>query len=210
MPTWTDFTRHPNYDAFWQRQAFAPYLTAVKLPILNVAGWWDQEDFYGPQKIYELMERHDTEQRNYFVAGPWNHGGWSGNGTQARRHRFRQRYRAVLPREDFSAVVRSLAARTRARWKLAEATVFETGANEWKEHEAWPPKQRRGGAALVLPRGPAPGVRRAGGSGFDEYVSDPANPCRTARGPCRRPIRGRSGACGWCRISASWTTVRTC
>src|SRR3954454_12136850 len=69
VPTWTDFTRHPNYDAFWQKQAFARYLTAVKLPILHVAGWWDQEDFYGPQKIYELMERHDTQQRNYFVAG---------------------------------------------------------------------------------------------------------------------------------------------
>ena len=115
VPTWTDFTRHPNYDAFWQRQAFAPYLNAVKLPILHVAGWWDQEDFYGPQKIYELMERHDTEQRNYFVAGPWNHGGWNGNGTQTGRDRFRQRYGGALPGEDFSAVVRSLAARRRAR-----------------------------------------------------------------------------------------------
>jgi predicted acyl esterase len=82
VPTWTDFTRHPNYDTFWQRQAFAPYLNAVKLPIIHVAGWWDQEDFYGPQKIYELMERHDAERRNYFVAGPWNHGGWNGNGKK--------------------------------------------------------------------------------------------------------------------------------
>ena len=31
VPTWTDFTRHPNYDAFWQKQAFAPYLTSAEM-----------------------------------------------------------------------------------------------------------------------------------------------------------------------------------
>jgi hypothetical protein len=36
----------------WQRQAMRPYLTRVTVPTLNVAGWWDQEDFYGPVTIY--------------------------------------------------------------------------------------------------------------------------------------------------------------
>ena len=48
------------------------------MPTLNVAGWWDQEDFYGPLKIYETLEQHDTKHLNYLVVGPWNHGGWSG------------------------------------------------------------------------------------------------------------------------------------
>ncbi len=26
IPTWNDFVAHPNYDAFWQKQAMAPYL----------------------------------------------------------------------------------------------------------------------------------------------------------------------------------------
>ena len=47
------------------------------MPTLNVAGWWDQEDFYGPIKIYELLEKHDTNHENFLVVGPWNHGGWS-------------------------------------------------------------------------------------------------------------------------------------
>src|SRR3990170_3870808 len=45
LPTWNDFVNHPDYDAFWQRQGFAPWLTRVTVPTLNVAGWWDQEDF---------------------------------------------------------------------------------------------------------------------------------------------------------------------
>jgi uncharacterized protein len=48
LPTWNDFVNHPDYDAFWKRQAFAPWLNRVTVPTLNVAGWWDQEDFYGP------------------------------------------------------------------------------------------------------------------------------------------------------------------
>src|ERR1017187_541014 len=78
-----------------------PYLNAVKLPMIHVAGWWDQEDFYGPQKIYELMERHDAEGRNYFVAGTLEPRRVEREREEAGGDRFRQRYGGVLPGEDF-------------------------------------------------------------------------------------------------------------
>ncbi|MDB4911349.1 MAG: hydrolase CocE/NonD family protein, partial [Gemmatimonadetes bacterium] len=56
IPSWNDFATHPDYDAFWRRQAVAPNLNRVRVPTLNVAGWWDQEDFFGPIKIYETLE----------------------------------------------------------------------------------------------------------------------------------------------------------
>ena len=77
LPTWNDFVAHPNYDAFWKQEAMPYILTKPKVPNLNVAGWWDQEDAYGPMKIYELMEKNDPDHLNYLVAGPWNHGGWA-------------------------------------------------------------------------------------------------------------------------------------
>ena len=160
VPTWTDFTRHPNYDAFWQRQAFAPYLTAVKMPILHVAGWWDQEDFYGPQKIYELMERHDTEQRNYFVAGPWNHGGWSGNGSRLGAIDFGSDTALYYPRENFSAVVRSLAAR-RGRLETRRGDGLRDRRERVEGASGLAAEERRRNPPLVLPRRPASGVRRA-------------------------------------------------
>ena len=82
LPTWDDFRLHPNYDAFWQRQAMRPYLKRVTVPTLNVAGWWDQEDFYGPVTIYRELEKHDSLSRNFLVVGPWKHGGWSGGTGQ--------------------------------------------------------------------------------------------------------------------------------
>jgi len=88
LPTWNDFVKHPNYDAFWKAQAMPYLLTKPKVPNLNVAGWWDQEDFYGPMKIYQLLEKEDPDHLNYLAAGPWNHGGW-GRGRAIRWGRFR-------------------------------------------------------------------------------------------------------------------------
>jgi hypothetical protein len=114
IPTWNDFATHPDYDAFWKRQAFAPWLTRVTAPTLNVAGWWDQEDFYGPLKIYDLLERHDSAHENFLVVGPWNHGGWSsGEGRKLGRVDFGSATAAYYRRENPRAVFRVLLERQR-------------------------------------------------------------------------------------------------
>ena len=63
LPTWNDFVKHPNYDAFWKTQSLEPRLNKVTVPTLNVGGWYDQEDFRGPQKIYELLEKNDAKNQ---------------------------------------------------------------------------------------------------------------------------------------------------
>src|SRR6202022_2352712 len=77
IPSWNDFAAHPNYDDFWKHHALANGLKETTVPTLNVAGWWDQEDFYGPVDTYERLEKNDSKHLNFFVAGPWNHGGWA-------------------------------------------------------------------------------------------------------------------------------------
>src|SRR5260370_22111995 len=85
LPTWNDFVKHPNYDAFWKAQAMPYLLTKPKVPNLNVAGWGDPEDFYGPMKNYELLEKDEPGHLNYLAAGPWNHGGGGAGGGGAAR-----------------------------------------------------------------------------------------------------------------------------
>jgi putative CocE/NonD family hydrolase len=175
LPTWEDFRHHPSYDAFWQRLAFAPYLTAVKVPIIHTAGWWDQEDFYGPQKIYELLEKHDSGHRNYFVAGPWNHGQWEGEG---------RRLDAIDFGSDTSAYYRERIfqpwfdywLRDQGTLRLAEATTFETGTNEWREYDSWPPRQDVEMRKLYFHEGRRLSFDAPTGADYDEYVSDPSNP----------------------------------
>ncbi len=196
LPTWNDFVNHPDYDAFWKRQGFAPWLNRVTVPTLNVAGWWDQEDFYGPIKIYELLERHDKANQNFLVVGPWNHGGWSrGDGQKLGRIDFGSATAAYYRRE---VMARFLAhhLKGKANPELPEALTFRTGANEWTRHEAWPPKrdvtarklyfQANGKLSFDAPPATAKPA-------FDSYVSDPANPV-----PYRpRPIEVRAGWSTW-------------
>ncbi|MGI9065989.1 MAG: CocE/NonD family hydrolase [Pyrinomonadaceae bacterium] len=196
IPSWADFVNRPDYDEFWKRQAFAPWLNRVTVPTLNVAGWWDQEDFYGPIKIYELLERHDKSNQNFLVVGPWNHGGWSrGEGRKLGRIDFGSptaaHYRRSILAPFFAYHLKGKGSPERP-----EALTFRTGANEWVEHDSWPPKRNVVGRRLYLqangklsfdpPSATAPPA-------FDSYISDPANPIPDIP----RPIQLRSGWSTW-------------
>ena len=178
IPTWTDFVNHPNFDDFWQRQTVIRYITEVKVPILNVAGWWDQEDFYGPQKIYSKLESYDRRHLNYFVAGPWNHGGWNGQGSRLGPIAFgsdtAKQYRETMRDAWFDHWVRG-----EGPQRLPEATAFETGTNQWRQYDSWPPsgaaQRRLYFAADRRLTFDAP-AQNSTASAYDEYVSDPANP----------------------------------
>jgi putative CocE/NonD family hydrolase len=196
LPTWNDFVNHPDYDAFWKRQSFAPWLNRATVPMLNVAGWWDQEDFYGPIKIYELLERHDSANKNFLVVGPWNHGGWSrGDGQKLGRIDFGSATAAYYRREVLAPFL-AYYLKGKGTESFPEALTFRTGANQWVRHDAWPPKSNVTVRRLSFqPHGklsfdPPPATPD---EAFDSYVSDPANPV-----PYRpRPIDVHSGWTTW-------------
>jgi len=203
VPTWNDFVAHPNYDAFWQRQTILSHIKGPnRVPTLNVAGWWDQEDFYGPVAIYLAWEKYDTARVNFLVVGPWRHGGWNvpdgnklGNidfGSPTARH-FREKIQAPFFRYYL-----------KGQGSLAqpEATTFAAGANEWRTWEAWPARnnvtprpvyfQPKRGLSFDLPR--------AGRDTLDEYVSDPARPV---------PYRARPIQWTYDRRGSGWYTWLT-
>jgi uncharacterized protein len=195
IPTWLDFVNHPDYDAFWKRQAFAPWLNKVTVPTLNVAGWWDQEDFYGPIKIYELLERHDKARQNFLVVGPWNHGGWSrGDGRKLGRVDFGSAT-AEYYRKNILAPFFAYYLKDKGTFERPEAMTFRTGVNEWVNHDVWPPKRDVVDRKLYLSADRKLSFDPPANSGqaFDSYISDPENPV-----PYRpRPIELRSGWTTW-------------
>jgi putative CocE/NonD family hydrolase len=200
VPTWNDYAAHPNYDAFWQRQGVAKYLDRVKVPTLNVAGWWDQEDFYGPIKIYETLEPHDVQHRNYLVVGPWNHGGWSGpSGRKLGDVDFGSET-ALYYRKSIQAPWFAFWLKDKGTLRLAEATTFETGTNRWMSHDSWPPRKNVSprrfytGANGRLSTEPPSG---AAAQAFDAYVSDPANPVPYRRRPILPTFSGGGSWARW-------------
>ena len=179
IPTWNDYVAHPDYDAFWQRQTLIPHLREVKVPTLNVAGWWDQEDFYGPVRIYDALERHDTKRLNHLVVGPWNHGGWSrGAGERLGAIPFGSATSQYF-RDEVQAPWFAYFLKDKGRLTLPEALTFEAGSNRWQRWDAWPPTRNTEDRQLYF--GPSEALSfdkptDVGGQAFDSYVSDPAHP----------------------------------
>ena len=99
------------------------------MPNLNVAGWWDQEDFDGPMKIYEMMEKNDTDHKNYLVVGPWNHGGWAyGEGNKLGNVEFGNSTARYF-REKIQAPWFAYWLKDKGKLPVEEAVTYETGAN---------------------------------------------------------------------------------
>ena len=178
LPTWNDFVAHPNYDAFWKQQAMPYLLTKPRVPDLNVAGWWDQEDFYGPIKIYDLLEKNDPDHLNYLVAGPWNHGGWGhGPGESLGEIPFGSDT-ALYFRQKIEARWFAYWLKNKGSLPLKEALLFQTGSNRWVQFDSWPPREARARELYFHEDGklsfepPQSTAARA----FDSYVSDPAHP----------------------------------
>ncbi len=181
IASWNDFVQHPARDEYWKAQATESWLHGTSVPVENVAGWWDQEDFYGPMKTFDLLEKSGAGRLNYLVVGPWDHGGG-----------FRESGSHLGDISFGSATGVYFRAQVMAPWfrywlhgegpaPAAKALIFETGANVWKQYTAWPPRDAKatslylkGGRGLSFDK---PEERPAPEStAYDAYVSDPANP----------------------------------
>ena len=134
IPYWNSTIDHPDYDGFWKKEAWVNQLHQSTVPNLNVAGFWDQEDPWGPWQIF----RHGG---GLIVAGPWYHGEWqapkgdsigliAAGGHETSRE-FRENIEAPFFRYylhgDGSAPT----------WV---ASTFQPGSNTWRTYDAWPPK----------------------------------------------------------------------
>lgn len=175
LPTWNNFVLHPNYDSFWQKQSALTYVGYPRIPILHVGGVWDQEDMNGPQLMYNTMEKLDSFNRNYICLGPWNHGQWAGgNITHLAAYDMgsntAQYFQQNIQKKWFDHWLKG-----KEDGVFPEATVFETGSNQWKTYTSWPPKEATIKKLYTAAKGKV-SFTKPSGNGYDEYVSDPAKP----------------------------------
>jgi len=178
VPAWNEFMEHGTYDEYWQKQNALQHLNSIKHPVLNVAGWFDAEDFYGPMSIYYTIEKENPNNKSILVAGPWLHGGWrSMEGDHLGCIDFGSKtseyYQKKIQYPFFSYYLKD-----KGNWKASEAIVFETGKNVWKTYDQWPPKGivpkklyfQSDGKLSFLPS------EEDTSDAYDSYISDPEKP----------------------------------
>ncbi len=175
LPSWNDFTKHPNYDDFWKKQSTLTYIHTPQIPIMHVGGYFDQEDLNGPQIMYQHLEKKDSFNRNFIVLGPWNHGGWEDRKAdslgQISFASNTAEWFQTLEKQWFDYWLKGI-----GNGKLAEATCFQTGSNTWKNYESWPPKNADLKKFYAMPDRTAGFTKPVNDKGAVSYVSDPATP----------------------------------
>jgi len=175
---WNQLMEHETYDEFWQARTPVPHLKNIRPAVMVVGGWFDQEDLYGPLKTYQGIENNKPKSPNLLVMGPWIHGGWArGTGESLGNIRFGSKtsafYQAEIELPYFNHFLKD-----KQDPNLPKAFIFETGSNEWKKYDQWPPKNTVEKKLYLHANGKLsfePGAASKTAA-FDEYTSDPAKP----------------------------------
>jgi putative CocE/NonD family hydrolase len=183
IPYWNSNVEHPDYDDFWKKEAWVRQLHSSSVPNLNVAGFWDQEDPWGPWQIFRHSLESDPEHTALMVAGPWFHGQWQGAKAESiglipfGGHETSREFRENVEAPFFRYYLHGKG--EKPSW---QATMFQSGSNTWKTYTVWPPKEAKPTKLYLHADGtlsfkaPVPGGTSGGTKGYREYVSDPANP----------------------------------
>ncbi|MBN1223196.1 MAG: CocE/NonD family hydrolase [Candidatus Aminicenantes bacterium] len=198
IPSWNNFMAHSNYDEYWKGINVTRYLKKLHVPTLNVAGWWDAEDFYGPMKIYGHLEKMDEEKKNFLVVGPWRHGGWAGqDGSKLWDIEFDSNTSEYF-KVNVEAPWFAYFLKDKGALDLPEALTFLTGANKWVRYDTWPPSYMTEDTKLYFRSGQSlsfAAPEDTAQEACDSYVSDPAKPVPYTK----RPMPGF-----WQGASAEW------
>src|ERR1051326_7350876 len=180
---WRKLLEHPSYDSFWRDQAVDKLLAKepLKVPVMLVAGLWDQEDIYGAIAVYKAIEPKDTNNDRVFLTiGPWYHGQEISDGSKLAALNFHSDtslyFRQHILRPFLDHYLKDEAPKS----EVAPVTAYETGTNEWRRLNSWPSGCDRGCAIKATPLYLKAGLKtsfmapKADESQFEEYVSDPA------------------------------------
>ena len=173
---WNELMAHPNYDEFWQARNTRPHLVNVRPAVMTVGGWFDAEDLFGALNTYKAIERQNPGAQNRLVMGPWFHGGWSrSDGDFLGNVQFGSKT-SVFYREQIELPFFNYYLKDKGKMKLPEAYVFNTGANQWRTFDQWPPANTEARSVYLEASGRASMTVPAKKECFAEYVSDPARP----------------------------------
>jgi hypothetical protein len=172
---WSDLMKHPNYDDFWKQRNVLPYLKKVKPAVLVVGGWFDAEDLYGPLNTYEAIETKNSNNQNRLVMGPWSHGQWASGGAE-KLGNIHFGSNTSLYFRDLELQFFNHYLKNKGEMNIPEASIFITGANEWRGFDNWPPENVENKYLYLQCNEKLSFNKPTVEECFDEYVVDPNKP----------------------------------
>ena len=176
---WKDLYAHPNLDDWWKARNTRNFVQNIPATTstLVVGGLFDAEDCFGAWNLYKAIEQK-AKNNNRLVMGPWFHGQWGGrgDGSYIGNVRFGSKtsewYENNLEIPFFNYYLKNKGDIN----KLAEATVFFSGENQWRQLEQWPPADAETKNLYLQDNGALNWNKPSASNSFTQYTSDPGKP----------------------------------
>jgi len=177
-----------DYDPVVGRRLGPEDFRNIDLPALHVTGWFDSAQTSTLDLWHGMAAHSPASDRQYLLIGPWNHPQtFLGGATSAGELEFS---------DDSVVDVMALHANFYAHYLKGEAAGFDfprarvyvTGANRWRDFDAYPPSQNKarrlylgsGGKANTAQGDGVLGWDTPGGAPADNFIYDPKNPVPAA------------------------------
>jgi len=168
---------NPDYNSHWKTRNLLPHLKNIEHAVMVVGGWYDAEDLYGTFKTYQTIEKQNPGIANIFVVGPWVHGGWAGSsGASLGDVNFGQKTAPFYQETIEARFFKHHLINNKLPLNLPEATLFNTGTNQWRQFDTYPPKNIKSKPLYFHPNGELNFEAPVADDSFDEFLSDPAHP----------------------------------
>ena len=173
---WNEYLAHDTYDSYWKSRNLRPHLKNIATPTLVVGGWFDAEDMFGALHTFESIKKQSPVNKNHLVMGPWTHGAWaSPQWTQFGTYDFGSNTSKYF-QDSLQATFFNYYLKDKGNFNASEATLFETGSNQWRSFPAWPPQNTTVVNYYFKENGKLGKEINSGNNSFDEYISDPKKP----------------------------------
>ena len=175
---WKDLYAHPNYDDWWKARDARNATRNLKPAMLWVGGLFDAEDNWGAWNSYKAAEANNPGKAfNKLVMGPWYHNQWmTSDGTHLGNIDFSSNtslwYQQMIEIPFFNYFLKGKGDLS----GIAEANIFLTGVNEWRQFDRWPPTGKQDKILYLRENSKLDWSAPQESAGYSEYLSDPAKP----------------------------------
>jgi putative CocE/NonD family hydrolase len=186
LPYWREMFDHTRLDDWWEPQRYQNKFDRVRVPVLHLSGWYDDEQVGTPLN-FSGMQAHgatdDVRKSQKLIMGPWPHN-VTAQPTKLGEVDFGLSAKIDLPGTVIRWFDHWLKGIDTGLMKEPPVRIFVMGANRWRDEHEWPPARAKTVTYFLHGQGRANSLYGDGSLSTaepsdeprDRYTSDPNRP----------------------------------
>jgi putative CocE/NonD family hydrolase len=184
-PFWKEMFDHARLDDWWEPCRYQNKYDRVRVPVLHISGWYDDEQVGTPLNYLGMTTKGATPEirrAQKLLMGPWPHS--VNSTTRLGKVDFGPSAHIDLEGEELHWFDHWLKGSANGVGYEAPVRIFIMGANRWRDEERWPPARAKMTKCYLHSQGRANTLGGDGklsttepaGEPADQYTYDPAQP----------------------------------